>query len=58
MIVSVQQLNLYVPVIPITYDCVCVKRGCECIEIGDGLGEFTTLALCQENCGVLKKKFN
>ena len=38
------------PITPITYDCVCVKGGCECIKIGDGSGEYSTLTLCQTAC--------
>jgi hypothetical protein len=42
------------PVIPITYDCFCIigKLGtlCECIEIGDGSGEYSSFALCKAAC--------
>ena len=38
------------PVIPLTYNCFCTHTGCECIERGDGSGEYSTLALCQAAC--------
>ena len=38
------------PVIPLTYNCFCTNTGCECIERGDGSGEYSTLALCQTAC--------
>jgi surface protein len=38
------------PPIPLTYNCFCTQSACECIEIGNGLGEYSTLALCQAAC--------
>jgi hypothetical protein len=38
------------PPIPLTYNCFCTQSACECIEIGNGSGEYSTLALCQAAC--------
>jgi len=38
------------PAIPLTYNCFCTQTACECIEIGNGSGEYSTLALCQAAC--------
>jgi hypothetical protein len=41
------------PAIPLTYNCFCTQTACECIEIGNGSGEYSTLALCQAACVIL-----
>ena len=38
------------PSLPLTYNCFCTQTACECIEIGNGSGEYSTLALCQAAC--------
>ena len=38
------------PPIPLTYNCFCTQSACECIEIGNGSGEYSSLALCQAAC--------
>jgi hypothetical protein len=38
------------PTVPLTYNCFCTQTACECIEIGNGSGEYSTLALCQAAC--------
>jgi len=38
------------PTVPLTYNCFCTQTACECIEIGNGSGEYSTLALCQDAC--------
>ena len=38
------------PATPLTYNCFCTQTACECIEIGNGSGEYSTLALCQAAC--------
>jgi surface protein len=38
------------PPTPLTYNCFCTQSACECIEIGNGSGEYSTLALCQAAC--------
>ena len=46
------------PVIPLTYNCFCTHTGCECIERGDGSGEYSTLALCQTSCVQIPVTYN
>jgi len=44
--------------IPLTYNCFCTHTGCECIERGDGSGEYSTLALCQTACVPIPVTYN
>jgi hypothetical protein len=46
------------PPIPLTYNCFCTHTGCECIERGDGSGEYSTLALCQTSCVPIPVTYN
>jgi surface protein len=46
------------PPIPLTYNCFCTHTSCECIEIGNGSGEYSTLALCQTSCVPIPVTYN
>jgi surface protein len=46
------------PPIPLTYNCFCTQSACECIEIGNGSGEYSTLALCQTSCVPIPVTYN
>jgi len=38
------------PLLPLTYNCFCTQTACECIEIGNGSGEYSSLEACQAVC--------
>jgi len=38
------------PSLPLTYNCFCTQTACECIEIGNGSGEYSSLEACQTAC--------
>jgi len=46
------------PPIPLTYNCFCTQSACECIEIGNGSGEYSSLALCQAACVPIPVTYN
>ena len=41
------------PTVPSTYNCFCTQTACECIEIGNSSGEYSSLEACQAACVIL-----
>ena len=41
------------PTVLSTYNCFCTQTACECIEIGNDSGEYSSLEACQAACVIL-----